>query len=105
MQPDDERQAQYWNNEELMLKDGLLRKLTQAKTREDLLEISKKVTIGLWYGDYHSPNDGYPCFMESSQRRRMWYLGEWDKVLRVEMSDACIKQSLLGAPIVQAPKL
>lgn len=56
-----------WNNEEQMKKnEGLLDKLKEAKTKDDLLELSKNITLGLWYGDFHSPNDGYPYSMLSS---------------------------------------
>ena len=56
-----------WNNEVEMAKnDGLLGKLKEAKTKEDLIELSKHTSIGLWYGDFHSPNDGYPLRMETN---------------------------------------
>jgi hypothetical protein len=45
---------------------GVLGKLKEAKTKEDLLELSKEITVGLWYGDFNSPNDGYPYSMLSS---------------------------------------
>lgn len=50
-----------WNNEVAMaLNNNRLAKIKQAKTKEDLLELSKDITLGLWYGDFYSPNDGHP---------------------------------------------
>ena len=99
-----------WNNEVEMVKHkGMLDKLRSAKTKDDLLELSKHISVGLWYGDFNSPNDGFPLRMESSQRRRMWYVGEWSKVLRVEVSKSLIEDSIFSKQIIDTvrnlPKL
>lgn len=67
LKQDSERQSDMmiWNNEVEMAKQGgLLEKFKQAKTNDEMLELSKHVTVGVWYGDFHSPNDGYPLQVE-----------------------------------------
>ncbi len=45
--------------------EGLLTKIKQAKTKEELIELSKHISVGVWYGDFYSPNDGYPFGMST----------------------------------------
>ena len=102
MKSDRERDLSVWNNEvDMALNQGMLAKLKEAKTREDLLQFSQHITLGLWYGDFLSPNDGYPLGMESTQRRRMWYLGQWQKVLRVETSKDIINDLISNRCITE----
>lgn len=97
-----------WNNDiEMAKQDGMLDKLRFAKTKDDLLELSKHINVGLWYGDFHSPNDGFPLRMESSQRRRIWSNGDFTKVFRVEVSKSLIEDSMFSKQIIDtnSPKL
>ena len=63
---EDRKDIHVWNNEVEMAKnEGLLSKLKQAKTKEDFIELSKHISVGVWYGDFYSPNDGYPLGMST----------------------------------------
>jgi hypothetical protein len=53
-----------YNNTRLFEENAELKKITEAKTHDDLLGLCKNLRLGLWYGDFHSPNDGYPLSME-----------------------------------------
>ena len=67
--------------------------------------MAQEMNTGVWYGDFYSPNDGYPMAAEASQRRRMYYMRDnWNSVLRVEMSRAMILNLLDPKPF-GVPKL
>ena len=67
--------------------------------------MAQEMNTGVWYGDFYSPNDGYPMAAETSQRRRMYYMRDnWNSVLRVEMSRAMILNLLDPQPF-GVPKL
>jgi len=67
--------------------------------------MAQEMNTGLWYGDFYSPNDGYPMAAEYNQRRRMYYMKDnWNCILRVEMSKAMI-YNLLNPKPFWVPKL
>jgi hypothetical protein len=65
------------------------------------------MNVGLWYGDFHSPNDGYPLETSRDQRRRIYYIkDDWNKLVRVEMSKSIIDGFLNPKlPLDSKPKL
>ncbi len=81
-----------WTNERVIERNReLVGKVGTRRTPEDLLQMSQEVNVGLWYGDFHSPNDGYPLLVEKAYRRRIYYIrDDWNKLVRVEMSKAMV---------------
>lgn len=88
-----------WNNEAFVEeKKEIVGKIHQQRTKEEQLKMSQQMNTGLWYGDYHSPNDNFPYVTEPNQRRRMSYVGDdWNSIVRVEMSKSII-ETLLNPP-------
>ena len=50
-----------WQNEVAIGKSKeRVGKLGHKKTKDELLHMAQEMNTGVWYGDFYSPNDGYP---------------------------------------------
>ena len=89
---EDRKDLFVWQNEiAIAQSEGMVGKLGHMKTKDDLLHMAQDMNTALWYGDFYSPNDGYPLAAETDQRRRMYYMRDnWNSVLRVEMSKSLV---------------
>ena len=103
---EDRKDLFVWQNEAAIEKhQGRVGKLGGKKNKEDLIHMAQEMNTGVWYGDFYSPNDGYPMAVETNSRRRMYYMKDnWNQVLRVEVSKA-ILDNLLDPKLFGAPKL
>jgi hypothetical protein len=65
--------------------------------------MGQEMNTGVWYGDFYSPNDGYPMAAETNSRRRMYYMKDnWSQVLRVEISKDVLNNMLNPKPFGEA---
>ena len=89
---EDRKDLFVWQNDiAIAHSEKMVGKLGLKKTKDDLLHMAQDMNTALWYGDFYSPNDGYPLAAETDQRRRMYYMRDnWNSVLRVEMSKSLL---------------
>ena len=58
---EDRKDLFIWQNEVAIVKNQeRVGKIGQKKTKDELLHMAQEMNTGVWYGDFYSPNDGYP---------------------------------------------
>ncbi|CDW77033.1 nucleoside diphosphate-linked moiety x motif mitochondrial-like [Stylonychia lemnae] len=81
-----------YNNQPYIDKHEELKSLGKEKTYDQLVELTKHVAVGLWYGDHYSTCDNYGFNTDRRIRRRSWTHKQ--TVIRIEISDQLMDDSI-----------